>query len=435
MADYYVKAGAGNTNPFSSWAGAAAVISSISAIDAPGDRVFVSVSHTETVASSSNAWAGTAAAPVLIASVLDGAAPPSGVSAGATITVTGTTFAWSGFAYTKGLTFVFTSASSYSPMFNGSGASAVQLFEDCNFFYTGVSSSSAIAFGTTAAGAGSETRLRNPWFRLASAGQFIQPGRSLQIQGGGFAAGGASPNGVFQLGANNRPSILTVDGFDLSALAAAVNLVATIQEGSSFAVFRNIKLPPAWTGNLVTPGQMKPGTRVEMWNGDSAGTNYRLWIEAGQGSIKHSTAVYRSGATGGTPHSVVMSTNANAAYPSCALEGPGFILGDAVVGSPTTLTVEVATDGVTLTDADCWLELMYMGSADSPLGAWASNIKVDLLAAAAPHPASAEAWVTAGLASPVRQKLSVTFTAQMAGYVVGRVCLAKPSTTVYVDMS
>lgn len=433
MADIYVKAGGGNSSPFASWANSALVVSSASGIDAAGDRIFLSSTHSESSASSSNAWAGTAGNPVIIASVNDGAAPPTAVAAGASLTVTGTTFAWSGYAYTKGVTFTFTSATSFSPMFNGTSVSAVQVLEDCGFFYTGAASSSALGFGTTAAGAGSETILRNPSFKLGAAGQVIQPGRSLEIMGGGFVSGGTSPTGVFQLGANNRPSRLMVNGFDLSVLSATFDLVKTIQEGSASAVFRDCKLPSGWSGNLVASGQMKQGTRVEMWNCDAGSTNYRLWVETFQGSIKTSAVVYKDAFTGGTPHSLVMATNTSAAYPSGLLVTPEIPASTATTGSSVTATVEIVTDGVTLTDAECWLEVMFMGASGSPLGYWVSDAKADVLASASNQASGSESWTTAGLSSPVTQKLSVTFTPQIAGYVIGRVVLAKPSTTVYVD--
>ncbi len=170
-----------------------------------------------------------------------------------------------------------------------------------------------------------------------------------------------------------------------------------------------------------------------MWNCDSGDTNYRVWIEDYAGSVKHTTTIYKDSFSGGTAHSLVFASSANARYPLITLAGPDFFADNSTVGSSVTATVEIVTDNVTLTDAECYLEVMYMGTGGVPLGTWIRDSKADVLASAANQASSSESWTTTGLGTPVKQKLSVTFTPQEAGYVIGRVVLCKASTTVYVD--
>jgi len=106
---------------------------------------------------------------------------------------------------------------------------------------------------------------------------------------------------------------------------------------------------------------------------------------------------------------------------------------NATEGSAITVRVEVLTDGVTLTDGDFWIEVNYLGSASYPLGSIESSAKSNILATAANLSTSSEGWTTTDLSSPVKQYAEVTFTPQESGPIEIVACLAKASTTVYVD--
>jgi hypothetical protein len=94
--------------------------------------------------------------------------------------------------------------------------------------------------------------------------------------------------------------------------------------------------------------------------------------------------------------------------------------------------VEVLTDNVTLTDQQAWLDVMSMNTASQVLGTWTSDASL-LLTTATNQPTSTDPWTTTGITTPVRQKLSVTFTPQVAGDFIAVVRLARASTTMYVD--
>ena len=104
------------------------------------------------------------------------------------------------------------------------------------------------------------------------------------------------------------------------------------------------------------------------------------------------------------------------------------------VGSAQTATVEIITDNVTLTDAEAWLEVEYLGTSGFPLGLFANDRVADpIFGTPANQATSTVDWTTTGLATPIKQKLGVAFTAQEKGLVRARVVVAKASTTVYYD--
>jgi hypothetical protein len=144
-----------------------------------------------------------------------------------------------------------------------------------------------------------------------------------------------------------------------------------------------------------------------------------------------STIVRTGGASDGTtPISRKMTSSANAKF-FAPLESDDVFAWNETTGSSVTVTAETMTDNVTLTDAEAWVEVEYLGTSGFPLGSGASDRAADILATPANQTTSSEAWTTTGLTTPVKQKLSVTFTPQEKGLIRARVMLAKASTTLY----
>lgn len=435
MTNLYVRSTDGSdADNGTTWALAKATIGGAAAIDSAGDVIYISQAHAESSSGAAMAWAGTLASPVKILCGNDGAAPPTALAATASITITGSGFTgWSGSTYAYGLPIIFTSASSISMDFN-STTGHFEIFDTCKF-RAGTGAGSVFTFGVSAAAGASYTALKNCGFKMGNAGQRIGVSRELVIEGGAWESGGTSPTGIFTLGYANRMSYLTVSGYDFSNCATGVNLVQTIADGGGRAVFRDCKLPASWSGALVASGGTTVGSRVDMINCDAGDTNYRRWVEDYAGTIKSETTVVKtSGASDGTtPLSWKMVTVANAEYPVIHLLSPEMLLWNETTGSSVTVTVDVVTDNVTLKDDECWLEVMYLGTSGFPLGSWITDCKADVLATAADQTTSTATWTTTGLTTPVKQKLSVTFTPQEKGQILARVAVAKASTTVYAD--
>ena len=212
-----------------------------------------------------------------------------------------------------------------------------------------------------------------------------------------------------------------------------MRLIASGTNGVGLVKFDSIKMPASWSGSLMATPPNQGGLRVIATNVDSSDTNYRTMAVGWNTSLRTDTVVTRTGGAtdGTTPISWVITTG-SMAYPLVVFDAPTMLAWNETTGSPVTVTVHVLTDGVTLKDDDAWLEVVYLDDAGYPLGALVSDERPSQLAAAADQDASTATWTTTGITTPVKQKLSVTFTPREKGYVQARVRMARPSSVIYV---
>lgn len=432
----YVRSTDGNNaDNGSTWALAKATITGAAGIDVAGDVVNVSQSHAESTAGTvSPNWAGTLAAPTKVICVNDSAEPPTAVATGASVTSTTTslTLVQAGVVYYRGIDFICGSTTN-SPVLSGqpSPGSGVASFESCNFRLAGSGSSGRMEMQAVKA--------LNCGFRLANAAQYIGVGMGTRITGGSVLSGGTSPTALFKADLNSSfYGDFVIEGFDLSNCSAGVHLFDCSQIGLvTSGKFVNCKLPVSWSGSLcASTARLSPSQVIELINCASGAVNYAYWRQTAQGSLRHETVIVRSGGArfgGATPISWKMASTTNVSFPANGLVSQPLYARVTTTGSPITASVEVLTDNVTLTDAQCYLEVMYLSSSGAPLYTRVADCKADIIATAANQTSSSETWTTTGLSTPIKQKLSVTFTPQMAGFVMGRVYLHRSSTTVYVD--
>lgn len=440
MADIYVRSTDGSdTDNGSTWALAKATGAGAAAVDAAGDRVFFSQNHAESTAAAVTwAWAGTSPSPVQLICGNDAAEPPTSLATTATITTTGNSDLKpfnAGSVYARCLTFIAGSgATGAARIFGPEAQDRTAECEQCSFQIATTGSTSHFF---CVSGNNTDARYKDCTFKFANAGQSIAPnaGGTTRISGGSLLSGGTSPANFFspQVPGSNT----YVDGFDFSNASASFNIASSSTRGTLF-VMRNCKLPASWSGsiNASTPG---PGSLWEMHNCDAADTNYRFWRKTHFGEVKSETTIVRSGGAsdGATPIAFRMDSNANCVYPSHTLTSQEIVRWNETTGSPITVDVEVVHDsqgagtGSDFQDDEIWLEVQYLGTSGFPLSSFVSGRR-GLLSSAADHANSSETWTTTGLASPVKQKLSVTFTPLEKGYIHAKVHLAKASKTVYV---
>lgn len=434
MATIYVRSTDGNNaDDGSTWALSKSTLAGADGIDAAGDTIYVSQSHSEsTAATVSITWAGTLASPTRILCGNDAAEPPTALSTAGVMAVTGANrIDLAGVAYTYGMTFKSGGTIDLCRSADGSHLS----FDGCTFDLNSASTTALINFGNLVA-IGNETSavLRNCKWKFGNTAQAMRLRQSkVKLIGCSFASGSSAINTLFA--ASDVGGSLLVEGCDLSGGATAMNLFATSSNSLGRLVIRNCKLPSSWSGALLAGAPANMAMRAEMHNCDSGDTNYRIWVEDYAGSIKQETTIVRTGGAsdGTTALSWKMVTGANASYPTIPLESPEIVAWNETTGSSVTATVEVLTDNVTLTDAECWLEVEYLGTSGVPLAKFANDSAADVLATPANQTTSTETWTTTGLTTPVKQKLAVTFTPQEKGYLHARVFLAKASATAYVD--
>lgn len=434
MANIYVRSTTGlDTNDGLTWATAKATLTGAAAIDVAGDTIFVSQAHSEsTAASVALAFAGTPAAPVKILCVNDSAEPPIALATTAVVSATGSGFNMSitGSVYVYGIAWQCgTSGGGIS--LNAVTTTAAQVYERCVFDHRGTNSGVRVALG--AQNAATRVFWRDSSVKFAAIGAGFIINADFQWQGGGVIAGGITPTSLLFANLGRQCNTL-IEGVDFTNFEPTVSFVGASTAAGEMTV-RNSKLPAAWAGALaLTP---PVGLRVRMHNSDSIDTNYRLWVEDYAGSIKTQTLtlVRSGGATdGAVPYSWKMATSANTSANVAPLVAPEMARWNGTAGSPVTVTVDVLHDSATaLTNGEIWLDVQYLGTSGLPLSLFASNAMVDVLAAAVAQPASSATWDVTGMTNPNRQKLSVTFTPQEAGFLQAKVVLSKPNATVYVD--
>lgn len=425
MADRYVSHLGSNTSPYNSWATAATTLQAALTGEVAGDRIFVADTHTESAAGYTNTWdlAGTAASPCEIICTSTSSAPPTSASSGATFTATSgnrIVFQYANYTLVQGLTFVCG-----GDLATLGGMYYQAKFKDCKVRFT---STGGVSLGLNNNTAGL-TVFENFWLKFSSSG-YIDGRGGMIWQGGGLEEGTASPSALFQnIGSGAQ---FWIESLDLSQGSSSMHIVNSSTRYAKF-VIRNSKLPSGWTGSLngSTPGD---GSRYEMWNCDSADTNYRMQISTFSGNIFSETTVVRTGGAtdGTTPISWRMVSNNNASYLVAPLDSPETSIWNNTIGSSVSVSLETLTNGVTLTDADIWIEVHYLGTTGAPLGVEVSNKKVNTLVSSKNHPSSSSSWTTTGITTPIKQRLSVTFTPQEKGVFQVVVRLARKNTTVYV---
>lgn len=425
MSDLHVKNTATPAAPFNSWASAAANLGTVTGAVA-GDRYLLSSAHAGSSSGYTITFPGTPSNPnLLLCGTEAGGSGISAMAAGAVETITGTTFTLNGSFYAEGITWDFTSTSSGAPNYAANNG-AVQRYKNCAFRYSGAAGSPQFLFGTLSSGAASSMILENCSIRGPSANFNVGIEREVIIRDGFWESGGGTQNYIFNVGVGNKPVDFLVDGFDFTNIGNSTHLVGAIGEGSCNALFRRCKFGASWTGSLVASGQIKPGTRVEMYDYQVGSTLNRAWIEQYEGTVKSENTIKVS-----SDFSFKAVTNANIKYPLGELE-----IFEAyrslTAGVAKTFTLKTLTDGITLTNADVILRAEYFDSSGSYLGTFASSQPASPIASATSLPANSAAWASAP-GTPVKQEASLTFTPAQAGFCIITASVTRPSTTLYLD--
>ena len=420
MANIYLRSTDGSDGDNgSTWDLAKATLVGAAAIDAEGDTVYVSQSHSEVTAGLVNAvFAGTLTGTTTrIICANDGAEPPTTPTTGGEFRTSGNnSILISGTTYFRGLKFKTGegASSTASITFNGK-----VVLDECDLELVSTGVGSAINLNSGAI-------LSNCWVKFGAA-QSVSGNDGFRWSGGGIRSGGTSPTTLVGSLAGGR----ILEGLDLSNGSSSMNIFSS--SGTGFGIIRNCKLPASWSGSLVVNFTEGARLRASMYNCDSGDTNYKVLIQDGAGTIRDETTVVRSGGAsdGTTPISWKMASNAAADYFD-PLYSDEIILWNDVTGASKTVTVEILRDSATnLKDDEVWLEVQYLGTSGNPMSLFA-NDKCALLDTPADQASSSVTWTTTGLSNPNKQKVAVTFTPQEKGFFIARVALAKASSTIYV---
>ena len=431
MADIFVDDGGSATAPYETWAKAATTF--LVGVDAAaaGDRIIIGHDHTENPGGNVvYTFPGTLASPNVVISATSTAggsvitynkADNIQVDNGASIrdiTITGVVYFY-GVSFRAGDDFISTSAGSY-------------IYYDDSLLEL---NSAGARYRIGGSNGQNEHRLRNTdvnfsggdagtAFAVEDSGLFIWEGGTLSYTG-------TQPTSLFQ--PQDENPYIQLAGVDLSAITTALFIISN-------ACDAKIEMHTCLlnSGVALTTGTMLGGgtTILNSGSDDSTGNDlYRLDYIDYWGSTVHDDAIYRdSGATDGDNNiSWKMVTTANAAEFTEPTKSPPIYVWVDAVGS-TTFTVSILSDtGATdLQDDEVWLEIEYLEASADTDSAFANDRMADITATPADQTNNSETW-TENLANENEQEVAVTVTVNRVGFCIGRVCLAKPSTTIYAD--
>lgn len=436
MAAKYVYSGAGGAGTGADWANAYTTMTAAIAGSSAGDTYYVASDHAESTAGAVTlTFKGTIATPDMCLSVnRAGSVPPvaADLLAGASVTTTGAaSIALRGTVYGYGVTFNAGTGAVTGSINFAATAAANQTWDTCAFNIVATGSSSLLNVGTNAAETG--FLWTNCTASFGATGQSISAGGHLVIQnkpGAVFVTGATIPTTLFSATAGQGQ--LTISGVDLSASGAAKTLFAASISNIIPQQLINCKLDASVTVTTATATPQEGG--VDLIGCNSTTNVARNERYRYQGTLTTELTVIRTGgaSNGTTAYSwkVVTTANNERNFPFQTFTGS---IWNSTTGSAKTLTINTLTDNVTLTDAEAWVVVEYLGSAATPVASTVSDGAATVLTTPANQPTNSETWTTTGIVTPVKQSLAATFTPQMAGYIRWTVYVAKVSATVYID--
>jgi hypothetical protein len=389
--------------------------------------IYISSDHAETQTASMtlSGGSGTAAAPNQYLSVSNSVAPPTAVTSGASVsTTTANGITLEGYGYYYGITFSSGSGAS-AATFNVAVTGATSLFtENCTLQQGTSSSSSLFNFGNTA---GYSYHV-NPTIVFGSTGQ------SLDVNGGTHsfinatvAQTGSVPTTLIKNTAAETVNFVIRDS-DLSAITGTLYNAGS-ENGAGQILLANCKLASGVT--MVSGNYGNAFSAVfRVHNCDSGSKNYRFYEGAYLGTIQQETTIVDNtnpASNGNETISWNIATTADTAFGQ-PYAAPEIATWNAFTSSSHTATIQINSN-ISLTNAQIWMELEYLGSASYPTGSIITS-RAAPLATPTAYSSSSDSW---GGSETYQQYMQVTFSPALAGVIKARVFVADPSITVYVN--
>lgn len=402
----------------------------------PGDRLFFDVASPALLVSSDLTYAspGTATNPVYIYTVTGGpgATPPSSShdhSNGGFITETTSAghFTFTGFAYCHGMYFRGQGDSTKNVRFQGTTVG--WHFVDCLFTSNGEMEIAPSLYGYV--------KLQRCGLSLGTASRIISlSNATLHCRDCSIGKSLLTPTSIFASNAANKTSTIIMEGgaIDSSTSPTLLNVTADTTQRLMIEHTDFVGVPTLLSSPLTTLD-----SKVTLINCDAGSTRLKFAQASPEGEIRTELTVVASpGATDGeTPVSYKMTSSSVASRAVPLVSEPiCFWRSSAGTG---TVSIDVLTDGVTLTNEEAWLEVETRDTTlnDSMRTSHYTDSNANssgtiFFTGAAAQETSSVTWNTTGITSPVKQKLSVTTTLN-PGVIKARVVLAKPSTTLYYN--
>lgn len=269
-----------------------------------------------------------------------------------------------------------------------------------------------------------KTHLLNCELLIDTTGRFAVSRTHLVMRGGSITSSVAmTDTSLFHAGAEG--TILDLSSVDMSGVYANTGLIKSDLDRSNI-VLKRCKL---WTGfNIPTPLHPTAGT-IKCHSCDT-GDGYWYFHEVSYyGAVTQATNCYLNATYDGTNgFSAKMVSSANSEEYTEPLR---FKLCDVYADANSTFTVEIIGTA-TLQNDEFWVEIESNDATDEAFGDIVDTRPATILTAPANLTTSTAAW-TEDLGSEIKQKIAKTISGGFLGIVTIWACLAKPSTTVYVD--
>lgn len=452
MANIHIAASGSNTSPYDTWAKAAnntatAWADAITA-SAAGDDFYIDAAFTETNSTNQTlTFKGTAASPNRVFScttITNDAPVTADLGAGATYTITGTiTFIITGFVYFYGVTFNIGSGAGATTWTLQNNLTSEIMFDTCqlNLPSTGVQNLNCNGFGNSVAAR--VTLINTPVkFGGTTASGFVISDTHFIWKNTANAIPTGSQAAIANLFLTTlRPAVIICDGIDFAGgvgIASGKNIIVAAAS-PLIAQITNCK---TLSGAVIAATPTVPGATIDWINVDSSATNYKHGRIAYQGTSTTDITIYNNASDGAsTPNryseKIVTSSNAKPQSPFEVMLIPIWVAAGTYANSKVFLTSATAS----LTKADVWAEVQYLGSS-YPLGSPATTFGAGVAGSTLPLipagttpgalAAASPAWGTGGVGNDYQLAIP-SFTTSADGYIYVFVKVGKASLTVYVD--
>ncbi len=425
---------------WSAAAGTAYCISAgVSGRPANGDRVFIASDHSETNATSSvtYSWGSAGYALIQVISVnRAGSVPPvaADITSGATIANSGAgSFnidALTNIFY-QGVTFSYTSTGNGIVL--GSANSKAMYFKNCTLAFTNAGASSSRL----------TTGVAGKWVFDNTAVQFSHVSQSIGTSSSGPAhdltwintasplAGSTFPTALFTTASAGNFLSVVCRGVDFSSLTG------TLLQGHSGGWQGKVLLDSCKIASGLTRYAANGGAgagvveEVELVNCyDGTNVLNERYTASGAVTTDRSTTLSGGAQDDVAAYSLKLVSSSRSDKSVFTLDSFWLDVENTLTGSSKTATVEIISSG-SLNDNDISLLLEYMGTSGASVAGFVSSLPA-VLATGSALPTSTVTWNNPP-ATPVKQKLQVTFTPQRAGRLRGLVRLGKASATCWIN--
>lgn len=258
--------------------------------------------------------------------------------------------------------------------------------------------------------------------RTAAVLQFGTAIRRLEISGLTFTNAGYRTGTVFNY--NGQPD-LAISGADFSGFtnATACELLPGVCMFRGYIT--NCLTAATWTP--FSSGTPYEGHDLMFTNVGPADAPTYLYHKTTRGETLSSSAIYRTG--GATvesdPCAWLITTSA-----SCSEGGTHstpWLYGAVATTGSKTFDVYITNDTADFSDAEVWIEVEYLATADEAQTALVSDHRTITTTAAAQTDDTTSTWNGSGPSFTYKQKLSVTATVNETGMYRARVCVGLAS--------